>query len=75
VDYGRCPEGNFRSPSNLVTKEADLVGPAPIDLVFKIEDLGGGTQNLGGNISDLKLKVLAEPWRSRMPIFEKRSSI
>ena len=34
----------------------DLIWPAPTDLVFKIDDLGGNTQNLAGNISDLKVR-------------------
>ena len=37
-------------------KVTDLVWPAPSDLVFKVDDLGGSTQNLAGNISDLKVR-------------------
>jgi outer membrane protein OmpA-like peptidoglycan-associated protein len=43
-------------PQNLITRVTDLVWPAPTDLVFKIDDLGGKTQHLAGNISDLKVR-------------------
>jgi outer membrane protein OmpA-like peptidoglycan-associated protein len=42
--------------TDLVWPATDLVWPAPTDLVFKIDDLGGNTQNLAGNIKDLKVK-------------------
>ena len=41
---------------NRITRVIDLVWPAPTDLVFKIDDLGGRSENLAGNISDLKVR-------------------
>ena len=41
---------------NRITRVIDLVWPAPTDMVFKIDDLGGRSENLAGNISDLKVR-------------------
>ena len=41
---------------NRITRVIDLGWPAPTDLVFKIDDLGGRSENLAGNISDLKVR-------------------
>jgi outer membrane protein OmpA-like peptidoglycan-associated protein len=43
-------------PGNLVYTVTNLVWPAPADLVFKIDDLGGKSESLAGNISDLKIR-------------------
>jgi outer membrane protein OmpA-like peptidoglycan-associated protein len=52
------------APQKRITRVTDVVWPAatdlvwaaPTDLVFKTDDLGGRSQNLAGNISDLKVK-------------------
>jgi outer membrane protein OmpA-like peptidoglycan-associated protein len=43
-------------PENLVKTVTNLVWPAPTDLAFKIDDLGGKSESLAGKISDLKVR-------------------